>query len=84
MTVVRDTTGWTEADASGLRDTPGERWYSCDRCGQLFPESETIVEETTGLRVCLTGPKDYDEPDIDDVRISGAATSRLFGPEEVT
>lgn len=94
--VTRSTQGWPpestldagdadEADASGLYDTPGERWYECDRCGFLFPKSETRVEEITGLRVCTTGPEDYDEPDPKDPRLRGFAGARLFqGTEEVT
>ena len=90
--MVQSTQGWpppgltstdgAEANASGLRDTPGERWYSCDRCGFLFAESDTIIEETTGSRVCLTGPHDHDRIDPDDVRLKGI--SRLFLPEEAT
>lgn len=71
-----------EEDASALRNTPGERWYSCDKCGQLFAESDTIIDEITGLRVCTTGPNDYDRVDPDDVRLKGI--SRLFLPEEAT
>ena len=70
----------SESNASGLSDTEGQRWYSCDRCGQLFPEFETIVEQFTGLRVCLTGPKDFDKPNPDDIRSRGF--SRLFSTEE--
>ena len=69
-----------EAEASGLRDTPGERWYSCDKCGQLFADSDTIVDEFTGRRLCLTGPNDYDEASSDDSRNIGF--SRLFSLEE--
>ena len=90
--MVQSTQGWPppgltasdgdENEASGLRNTPGERWYSCDKCGQLFVESDTIVDEITGLRVCTTGPNDYDRVDPDDVRLKGI--SRLFLPEEAS
>ncbi len=90
---TRDTQGWPpesvldagdadEADASALRNTPGERWYECERCGQLFAESDTAIETTTNLRVCTTGPNDFDRVDPDDIRLLG--TSRLFLPEEST
>jgi len=93
MAVTRSTQGWPpestigagdadEADASGLSNTPGERWYSCDRCGFLFPTSQLIIEVETGLRVCTTGPHDHDKPSPDDIRAK--SMSRLFLPEEVT
>lgn len=92
--VDRDTQGWPpestldagdadEADASGLSDTPGERWYECARSGQLFRSSETVIEEITGFRVA----KDFEDiPDERDPRIRGIGASRLFpgGEEEVT
>lgn len=75
----------SEANASGLWDTPGQRWYSCDRCGFLFPMKDTVIEENSGLRVCTTGPTCYDRPDSNDPRQRGLAASRLFpGAEEVT
>ena len=90
--MVQSTQGWPppgltasdgdEVNASALRNTPGERWYSCDKCGFLFAESDTIIDEVTGLRVCLTGPHDYDRVDPDDARLKGI--SRLFLPEEAT
>lgn len=88
----RSTQGWpppglTSSDgdrdnASALRSTPGERWYECDKCGFLFAESDTVLDDKTGLRLCLTGPHDLDKPNSDDVR--AAAMSRLFLPEEAT
>ena len=91
--MARSTQGWPpesaldagdadKADASGMYDTPGERWYECDRCGFLFPSSETIIEEATGRRVCLTGPSDYDEENGVDPRLIGNQISRVY-PEEV-
>lgn len=90
--MARDTQGWppesaldagdaSEANASGLFDTPGQRWYTCDRCGFLFPESETVLEELTGLRVCLTGPSDYDRVDPGDRRLQSNLGSLLFFEE---
>ncbi len=70
------------ANASALRNTPGERWYECDKCGQLFAKSDTIVDEETGLRLCLTGPHDYDEVDSNNVRLR--SMGRLFTSEEAT
>lgn len=92
MAVTRSTQGWppesvldagdgSETEASGLWDTPGERWYSCAKCGFLFPSSDTVIDELTGLRVCTTGPNDYDDHD-NDPRLRGAYLSRVF-PEEV-
>ncbi len=92
MANTRDTQGWPpestldagdadEADASGLFDTPGERWYRCDKCGFLFPSSETLIEEATGLRLCLTGPTDYGI-DESDPRLIGNNLGRVY-PEEV-
>ncbi len=93
MAVTRSTQGWPpeseldagdadENEASGRFNTPGERWYSCERCGQLFPSSQLIIEVETNLRVCTTGPHDHDKPSPDDIRAK--STSRLFLPEEVT
>jgi hypothetical protein len=77
---TRDTQGWPPestldagdadfADASGRYVSKrGDRWYDCDKCGFLYPASETIIDETTGLRVCLD--HDYDKPDADDVRLN--------------
>ena len=92
MAVTRSTQGWPppgltstdgdEVNASALRNTPGERWYECERCGQLFAESDTIIEDTTGLRVCTTGPNDHDRVNPDDIRLKGIG--RLFITEEAT
>lgn len=38
----------------------GQRYYSCERCGFDYKESETIIEPESGLRVCLE--KCYNEP----------------------
>jgi hypothetical protein len=37
------------------------RWYQCDRCGFLFHESDTAFDPKSGKRVCLVGPRDYDD-----------------------
>jgi hypothetical protein len=88
--MTRDTQGWPpestldagdadEADASALWYSE-ERWYTCDRCGQMFPKSRTIIEDETGLRVCTVGPHDHDKPSPDDFR--RRSMSRLFLPED--
>jgi hypothetical protein len=48
---------------SGNRFTQGERWYECERCGFTFKESDTVIEEQTGRRVCTTRPGCLD-PDV--------------------
>ncbi len=37
------------------------RWYQCERCGFLFHESDMAIDPKSGLRVCLIGPRDYDD-----------------------
>lgn len=90
--MARSTQGWPpestldagdadENDASGLHDTPGERWYEDDRSGWLFPSSETHLEPITGLRV---SDRFGDIPDPKDPRLRGIGNSRVFmGTEEV-
>lgn len=61
-THARDTDGFPdEDDRSGLYPIEGERWYLCDYCGWFYPESETAIEEATGLRACLRDPGDYND-----------------------
>lgn len=90
MAITRDTQGWppettldagdaSEENASGLWET-NERWRTCDKCGFQFPESDTILDEKTGLRLCLTGPKDYLRADRDYLKSLNAG--RLFIAEE--
>ena len=91
--VTRSSQGWppestldagdgSEAEASGLYPTPGERWYQCAHCGFLFRSSDTVIDEVTGFRVCTTGPSDYDNHE-NDPRVRGNYLSRVY-PEEVT
>jgi len=49
------------------------RWYQCDRCGFTFHESDTAIDPKSGLRVCLIGPRDYDDHEfgINEVVILG-------------
>lgn len=37
------------------------RWYQCERCGFEFHESDTAIDPKSGLRVCLVGPRCYDD-----------------------
>jgi hypothetical protein len=71
----------SEANASGLYDTPGQRWYSCARCGFLYPMRETRIEPITNRRVCVAHC--YDAPDPRDPRLMGLQHLQFF-PEEVT
>ena len=65
MTV--DTVGWQDDEnlsAPVEYWTPGERWYFCDYCGWIFPESECKVESHTGRRACeqdFNSPTEHDE-----------------------
>jgi hypothetical protein len=45
--------------AQGFR---GEEWKECELCGWVFPSSELTIQPETNLRVCTTGPHDFDEP----------------------
>jgi hypothetical protein len=49
------------------------RWYKCDRCNFLFPEWDTAIDPKSGLRVCLVGPRCYDDHEfgIREVVITG-------------
>lgn len=81
-----DTTGWTEADASGLWPVDrGVRWYRCDRCGFLFPSTDVQVEPHTGLRTCTTGPNCHDEQSKNDPALLKLYQQLIFlTDEEVT
>jgi hypothetical protein len=37
------------------------RWYKCERCYFLFPEWDTAIDPKSGKRVCLVGPRCYDD-----------------------
>jgi hypothetical protein len=91
---TQDTQGWppeseldagdaSETQASGRYPTErGVRWYSCDKCGFLFPDYELMRDPVTGLLECTTGPNDYDAVE-DDPRIKGLQFSRTLPDEEI-
>ena len=94
--MARSTQGWPpesaldagdadEANASGRYLAPrGVRWYTCDKCGFLFKSTDTRISEVTGLRLCTTGPNDYDDYS-QDPRILGNYHSKIYpGGEETT
>lgn len=57
-TTVADPTS-DQWSAQGFK---GEEWQDCELCGWIFPASELTIQPETGLRVCTTGPNDFDEP----------------------
>ena len=95
-TVAQSTKGWPPDstldaddadfnDASGLFDTPDARWYTCDKCGQLFPSFDTIIDAITGARLCIAGPFDADDNPDNDPRLTGNFLARVYsGEEEIT
>jgi len=51
---------WTDGRNGRYYTEEGERWYECERCGFTHRESDTVIEERTGRRVCTTKADCYD------------------------
>jgi len=93
--MARSTQGWPpesaldagdadESNASGRYLTGrGIRWYTCDKCGFLFPSTDVKIHPISNLRLCTTGPNDYDEISPSDPRVKQNYFSRVY-PEETT